>query len=74
MATGRIVRLARDGSFGFVEEQGKDEELLFHWSAQSAGLLMQLAVGQLVSFDVVPDPRDAMRRCAVNVHLIDGRT
>ncbi len=63
----------KDGGYGFVEVQGKDEELMFHWSSLSAGALQQLTIGQLISFDIVPDPRDAMRNCAINIHLIDQR-
>jgi cold shock CspA family protein len=74
VAIGRIVRLAKEAGYGFVEVQGKDEELIFHWSALSAGTLDQLAIGQLVSFEVVADPRDAMRSCAMNLHLVEHRS
>ena len=73
MTIGRIVRLAKESGFGFVEVQGKDEELQFHWSALVACPLDQLTVGQFVSFEIVADPRDGMRDRAINVHLIDGR-
>lgn len=73
MAIGRIVRLAKEAGYGFIAVEGKDEEIIFHWSVLTAGTLEQLSVGQLASFDVVADPRDAMRNCAINVHLIDNR-
>jgi CspA family cold shock protein len=69
LAIGTICDLFPDRGFGFVREDGKTEELYFHWSSLQAGNLDQLAVGQRVSFDIRPDPRDPSRSIAVDLKL-----
>ena len=69
MATG-VIRSLRDRGFGFIapdnSEQG-GEELFFHHSAVTDRGFEMLQIGQRVSFDVTPDPRDPSRRRAINV-------
>jgi CspA family cold shock protein len=53
-----------------IQEDDHQEDLIFHWSAVSAGTLEQLSVGQRVEFQTEPDPRDPGKNKAVNVQLI----
>lgn len=68
MATGTIKTL-RDRGFGFIAPDGDDGrgELFFHHSAVANRGFEMLQVGQRVSFEVAPDPRDPGRQRAVNV-------
>jgi cold shock protein len=70
MAKGRISQLMPHRGFGMIQEDDHQEELIFHWSAVSAGTLEQLSVGQRVDFQTEPDPRDPGKNKAVNVQLI----
>jgi CspA family cold shock protein len=68
MATGTIKTL-RDRGFGFIEPDGSDgrNDLFFHHSAVANRGFEMLQVGQRVSFEVAPDPRDPTRQRAINV-------
>jgi CspA family cold shock protein len=68
MATGTI-RTLRDRGFGFIAPDGSDsrEELFFHHSSVADRGFEMLQVGQRVSFEVAPDPRDPGRQRAINV-------
>ena len=68
MRTGTI-RTLRDRGFGFIEPDGNagSGELFFHHSAVADRGFEMLQVGQRVSFDVTPDPRDPGRQWAINV-------
>ncbi len=70
MATGTIASL-RDRGFGFIMPDGgsANNDLFFHSTAVVETTFDQLQVGQRVSFDEEPDPRDASRRRAVNVRV-----
>jgi cold shock CspA family protein len=43
MASGQISRLLTDAGFGFILEDGRTEEIEFHWSDFAAGRLEQCA-------------------------------
>lgn len=68
MATGTI-RTLRDRGFGFIEpdDDKSSGELFFHHSAVANRGFEMLQVGQRVTFDVTPDPRDPGRQRAINV-------
>ena len=68
MATGTI-RTLRDRGFGFIEPDGDSGsgELFFHHSAVADRGFEMLQVGQRVSFDATPAPRDPGRQRAINV-------
>ena len=70
MASGTIASL-RDRGFGFILPEGGSphNDLFFHSTAVMDSTFDQLQVGQRVSFDEEPDPRDASRRRAVNVRV-----
>jgi cold shock protein len=70
MANGTIASL-RDRGFGFIMPDGgsANNDLFFHSTAVAGTTFDQLQVGQRVSFDEEPDPRDASRRRAVNVRV-----
>jgi cold shock CspA family protein len=70
MAKGRISQIMAHRGFGVIQEDDDQEELIFHWSAVSAGTLEQLSVGPRVEFQTEPDARDPSRNKAVNVQLI----
>lgn len=68
MATGNVKRLSNVTKYAFVVvEGGPSEELFFHRSAVADDAFDQLRQGQRVTFDVVPDPRNANKRQAVDV-------
>jgi cold shock protein len=73
MATGTI-RTLRDRGFGFIAPDGEDSrnELFFHHSSVADRGFEMLQVGQRVSFEVAPDPRDPGRQRAINVVPEDG--
>jgi CspA family cold shock protein len=73
MATGTIKTL-RDRGFGFIEPDGSDgrEDLFFHHSAVADRGFEMLQVGQRVSFEIAPDPRDPSRMRAINVVPDEG--
>jgi CspA family cold shock protein len=69
MATGTIKTL-RDRGFGFIAPDGDDSgrgDLFFHHSSVADRGFEMLQVGQRVTFDVTPDPRDPGRQRAINV-------
>jgi CspA family cold shock protein len=68
MATG-VIRSLRDRGFGFIapDSNERGEELFFHHSAVADRGFEMLQIGQRVSFDVAPDPRDPSRSRAINV-------
>ena len=68
MPTGTI-RTLRDRGFGFIgpDDESGSGELFFHYSGVADRGFEMLQVGQRVSFDVTPDPRDPSRMRAVNV-------
>ena len=70
MASGTIASL-RDKGFGFILPDGASGrgDLFFHYTALTGTTVDQLREGQRVSFDEEPDPRDASRSRAVNVHI-----
>lgn len=73
MATGTIKTLITAKGFGFIStDESRNKELFFHSSAVLDGNFDTLQVGQAVSFDQEPDPRDPSRSRAKNVRLIDG--
>ena len=67
MASGTIKTLVRDRGFGFILVDGSTDEVFFHRSALQTGNFDVLKEGQIVEFDVEPDPRDPRRKRAGNV-------
>ena len=72
MPFGHISRLVASEGCGFILEDGRLEEVEFHWTALTAGSIEQLTLGQSVEFDKRTDHRDASRIRAVNVRLREG--
>jgi cold shock CspA family protein len=58
--------------YGFIQEDGRTDEIEFHWSALELGNLEQLRVGQYVEFERVPDHRDPRRERAIRIRLVGG--
>lgn len=72
MATGTIKTLISAKGFGFISTDGsRNNELFFHSSAVVGGGFDSLQVGQTVSFEQEPDPRDPSRFRAKDVRLVD---
>jgi cold shock protein len=71
MTTGTIKTIRDDKGYGFITPDGaRDKDVFFHQSAVTDTSFDELQIGQRVSFDVQPDPRDPSRERAVNVTLI----
>ena len=72
LATGTVASI-RDKGFGFIAPDGASGrgDLFFHRSAMADDGFERLIVGQRVSFDEEPDPRDSSRRRAVNVRRLN---
>lgn len=72
MATGTVKRLSNVTKYAFVVvEGGPGEELFFHRSAVADDGFDELRQGQRVTFDVVPDPRNATKRQAIGVKPVE---
>ncbi|MCA9859013.1 MAG: cold shock domain-containing protein [Thermomicrobiales bacterium] len=70
MANGTIKTLISAKGFGFISTDGsRNTELFFHSSAVTDGNFDSLQVGQAVTFEQEPDPRDPSRFRAKNVRL-----
>lgn len=73
MASGTIKTLIYDKGFGFIAVDGsKSNELFFHSSAVTDGTFDALQVGQSVTFEQEPDPRNPSRSRATNVRVSDA--
>lgn len=72
MATGTIKTLIPAKGFGFIAVEGSNKELFFHSSSVPSGDFDSLQVGQTVSFEQEPDPRDPSRSRAKNVQLTEN--
>ena len=70
MSVGNISRLFWERGFGFIVEDGRREEIEFHWSAVQTRDLDQLREGQRVEFESRPDHRNEGRLRAVNVRIV----
>ena len=71
MATGTITRLVRDRGFGFIQVEGRTEEVFFHTSSVEQPTFDELNEGQKVEFEVEPDPRQPQRSRASHVRLAE---
>jgi CspA family cold shock protein len=73
MAEGTIRTIRDDKGYGFLAPEGTSgrNDLFFHRSAVEDNGFDLLRVGQRVSFDEEPDPRDPSRRRAVRVRPLD---
>jgi cold shock protein len=73
MATGTIKTIISAKGFGFISTDGsRNNELFFHSSAVADGDFDSLQVGQTVTFEQEPDPRDPSRSRAKNVRLAEA--
>jgi CspA family cold shock protein len=71
MATGTVASL-RDKGFGFIapDSAPANGDIFFHRTGVLGDSFDRLIVGQRVSFETEPDPRDSSRRRAVNVQSV----
>ena len=72
MARGVIKRMVGDRGFGFIQAEGRTEDLFFHRSSVEGIAFDAMTEGQAVEFDEEPDPRDPRRRRAVHVRTADS--
>jgi CspA family cold shock protein len=72
LARGVIKRMVGDRGFGFIQAEGRTEDLFFHRSSVEGVAFDAMTEGQAVEFDEEPDPRDPRRRRAVHVRPADS--
>jgi CspA family cold shock protein len=71
VAKGTIKSLVKDRGFGFIAPEGGANDIFFHRTALTDGDFDALRMGQVLEFDVEPDPRDPRRSRAVNVRVAE---
>jgi CspA family cold shock protein len=71
MAKGKIKTMMRDRGFGFIQPEGGSEDVFFHTSAMEPGGYDSLKEGDTVEFDLQPDPRNASRKRAANLRVVN---
>ena len=70
MASGTIKTMIYDKGFGFISVDGsRNNEVFFHSSAVVDGTFDALQVGQTVTFEQEPDPRNPSRSRAKDVRV-----
>ena len=69
MATGTIKDVVTDRGFGFIQSDGRSDDIFFHSSSVASGDFDSLRVGQTVEFEIEADPRNPSRSRAANVRL-----
>jgi len=71
MPVGTIKRLT-DRGFGFIEPDGggRGTDVFFHSRVVSGAAFDDLQVGQAVTYEVGPDPRDPSRMQATRVEVM----
>lgn len=57
MATGKVKWFNNAKGFGFINEDGKDEDLFAHFSAINMEGYKTLKAGQVVTFDIIQAPK-----------------
>ncbi|AYG45728.1 cold shock domain-containing protein CspD [Pseudomonas sp. Leaf58] len=57
MASGKVKWFNNAKGYGFINEEGKDEDLFAHYSAIQMDGYKTLKAGQAVSFDIVQGPK-----------------
>ncbi|MBV6287846.1 cold shock domain-containing protein CspD [Pseudomonas aegrilactucae] len=67
MATGKVKWFNNAKGYGFINEEGKDEDLFAHYSAIRMDGYKTLKAGQLVAFDIIQGPKGLH---AVNIGAI----
>jgi len=73
LPNGTVKRIPAVKNYGFVvPENTPGEEVFFHRSAVADDGFDQLRQGQRVTFDLVPDTRNAGKQQAVNVTPTDS--
>jgi cold shock protein len=71
VARGKLVRIMRDQRAGFIAVEGGGADVFVHYSALAPGVFDTLKEGQVLEFDLEPDPQGREQR-AVNVRLATG--
>ncbi|WP_282578316.1 cold shock domain-containing protein CspD [Pseudomonas sp. CYM-20-01] len=57
MASGKVKWFNNAKGYGFINEDGKDEDLFAHYSAIQMDGYKTLKAGQPVSFDIIQGPK-----------------
>ncbi|MFW0753790.1 cold shock domain-containing protein CspD [Pseudomonas sp. H11T01] len=57
MASGKVKWFNNAKGYGFINEDGKDEDLFAHYSAIKMDGYKTLKAGQAVSFDIIQGPK-----------------
>ncbi|MFJ4456025.1 cold shock domain-containing protein CspD [Pseudomonas sp. NPDC089392] len=57
MASGKVKWFNNAKGYGFINEEGKDEDLFAHYSAIQMDGYKTLKAGQAVSFEIIQGPK-----------------
>lgn len=68
MNTGTVKWFNSEKGFGFISNDNGSGDVFVHFSAIVSEGYKSLAEGQKVTFDTEPDPKNASKLRAINVH------
>jgi len=71
MASGKVKWFNNAKGYGFINEEGKDEDLFAHYSAIQMDGYKTLKAGQAVSFEIIQGPKGLH---AVNISSASAAT
>ncbi|EJT84279.1 cold shock domain-containing protein CspD [Pseudomonas asiatica] len=68
MASGKVKWFNNAKGYGFINEEGKDEDLFAHYSAIQMDGYKTLKAGQAVSFEIIQGPKGlhAVKICSAS--------
>lgn len=69
MSKGTVKWFNDEKGFGFIANEEGGDDIFVHFSAINAEGFKTLKEGQVVTFDVEPDPKNSSKMRAVNVTL-----
>ncbi|MBR0373371.1 MAG: cold-shock protein [Mogibacterium sp.] len=71
MASGTVKWFNNDKGYGFIANSEGGDDIFVHFSAIQIDGFKTLKEGQKVTFDIEDDPKNANKKRAANVHVIE---